>query len=329
MDSRNSSTPDFQNLIPTLGPGADIVLSEADAIQAAADSALAPATRRAYRSLWLNFDRWCRSRGYNALPAAAVAAFLAARAQTSSAATLSLSTAAISYYHRQHNLPNPTDSQGVKLVLAGLARQHRAGSQRQAKGLSREDLAAIKATACRPRIGRGGRLESAQHARNRGLKDIALCSIMWDAMLRRAEAASLAWSDVRRAADGSGRLTVRYSKTDQSGVGKILWISPASMSALELVASLHPQKPTGPLFNLSPPQITRRIAAACDAAGLGNGYSGHSPRVGAAQALAAANISLAAIMEHGRWQSSMMPARYTRHAAAAQSAMARLYAQGG
>ena len=128
---------------------------------------------------------------------------------------------------------------------------------------------------CRPR---GGRLESAQHARNRGLKDIALCSIMWDAMLRRAEAASLAWSDVRRAADGSGRLTVRYSKTDQSGAGKILWISPASMSALELVASLHPQKPTGPLFNLSPPQITRRIAAA----GLGNGYSGHSPRVGAA-----------------------------------------------
>ncbi len=46
---------------------------------------------------------------------------------------------------------------------------------------------------------------------------------------------------------------------------------------------------------------------------------------GAAQALAAANISLAAIMEHGRWQSSMMPARYTRHASAAQSAMTKLY----
>ena len=63
-------------------------------------------------------------------------------------------------------------------MLAGLAPQHRAGSQRQAKGLSREDLAVIKATVCRPRIGRGGRLESVRHARNRGLKDIALCSIM-------------------------------------------------------------------------------------------------------------------------------------------------------
>ena len=328
MDSPDSNT--HQNLIPTRPSSADIVLSEADAdaIQAAADFALAPATRRVYRSLWQGFDSWCRSRGYEALPAAAVAAFLAARAQTSSAATLSLSAAAIGYYHRQHSLPNPTDSQGVKLVLAGLARQHRAGSQRQAKGLSREDLAAIRATACRPRIGRGGRLESAQHARNRGLKDIALCSIMWDAMLRRAEAAGLTWLDVRRAPDGSGRLTVRYSKTDQRGEGKVLWISPDSMTSLELVASLRPQKPTDPLFDLSPPQITRRIAAVCEAAGLGAGYSGHSPRVGAAQALAAANISLAAIMEHGRWQSSLMSARYTRHAAAAQSAMAKLYAQG-
>ena len=115
---------------------------------------------------------------------------------------------------------------------------------------------AIRATACRPRI---GRLESAHHARNRGLIDIALCSIMWDAMLRRSEAAALTWADVRRAPDGSGRLTVQHSKTDQRGEGKVLWISPASMSALELVASLRPQAPAGPLFNLSPPQITRRL----------------------------------------------------------------------
>ena len=338
MDSPDSTTTATHNLIPTRSAAADIVhndivLSEADAdaIQASADFALAPATRRVYRSLWQGFDSWCRSRGYEALPAAAVAvaAFLAARAQTSSAATLSLSAAAIGYYHRQHSLPNPTDSQGVKLVLAGLARQHRAGSQRQAKGLSREDLAAIRATACQPRIGRGGRPESARHARNRGLKDIALCSIMWDAMLRRAEAAALTWADVRRAADSSGRLTVQHSKTDQSGAGKVLWISPSSMSALELVASLQPQQPTDPLFNLSPPQITRRIAQACKAAGLGNGYSGHSPRVGAAQALAAANLSLPAIMQHGRWQSPTMVAKYTRDSAAAQSAMAKLYAQGG
>ena len=82
------------------------------------------------------------------------------------------------------------------------------------------------------------------------------------------------------------------------------------------------------MFGLSGQKISRRIAAPCEAAGLSKGYSGHSLRVGATQALAGANISLAAIMENGRWQSLRTPARYTRKAAAAQSAMAKLYAQG-
>ena len=86
MDIPDSNTTAAHNLIPTRTASTDIILSEADAIQAAVDSALAPATRRVYRSLWQGFDSWCRTRGYEALPAAAVAAFLAARAQTSSPA---------------------------------------------------------------------------------------------------------------------------------------------------------------------------------------------------------------------------------------------------
>lgn len=50
---------------------------------------------------------------------------------------------------------NPVGTDGVKLVLAGLARQSRARAQRQAKGISLQDLAAIRATAMRPRQGRG------------------------------------------------------------------------------------------------------------------------------------------------------------------------------
>ena len=40
---------------------------------------------------------------------------------------------------------------------------------------------------------------------------------MFDGMLRRSEAAVLTWADVVREADGSGRLTVRRSKTDPEG----------------------------------------------------------------------------------------------------------------
>ena len=239
-----------------------------------------------------------------------------------------LALAAIAHQHRQHNLPNPAESEGVKIVLSGLARQGQAGAQKQAKGISREDLAAIKATACRPRRGRGGKIETWDQARERGQVDIALCAVMFDGLLRRSEAAALTWANVSRESDGSGRLTVRRSKTDQEGEGKVLWISPETMAALSAI-----RWPTDieadPVFGLSGQQISRRIAAACEAAGLGKGYSGHSLRVGAAQALAGANISLAAIMENGRWQSSRMPARYTRNAAAAQSAMAKLYGQNG
>lgn len=311
---------------------APIVLSEADAerIQAATDAAQAPATRRAYHSLWRNFAAWCKERAYQPLPAApvVVAAYLAQRAQAVKPATVRLDAAAIAHQHRQRNLPNPIDSEGVKTALAGLARLGRAGAQKQARGISREDLAAIRATACTPRVGRGGKIETEARARARGQVDIALCAVMFDGMLRRSEAADLTWADIAPVADGSGRLTVRHSKTDPQGEGKVLWISPATMEALHAMRG-ESGDGAAPVFRLSGQQISRRIAAACQAAGLGRGYSGHSLRVGAAQALAAANISLAGIMENGRWQSARMPARYTRNAAAAQSAMARLYRQNG
>ena len=304
------------------------MLTETDAerIRVATESAQAPATRRTYTSLWHNFASWCQERGYGSLPAApvAVAAYLAERAETVKPATVRLAAASIGDQHRQHSLPNPVDTDGVKVVLSGLARQGQAGAQRQAKGISREALAAIRATACRPRRGRGGKIERWEQARARGRVDITLCCLMFDGMLRRSEAAALRWEDISREADGSGRLLVRRSKTDPEGEGKVLWISPETMDALD---AIRRERDSDLVFGLSGQQISRRIAAACETAGLGKGYTGHSLRVGAAQALAGANISLAAIMENGRWQSSRMPARYTRNAAAAQSAMAKLYGQ--
>ena len=124
------------------------MLTETDAerIQAATESAQAPATRRTYASLWRNFASWCQERRYESLPAApvAVAAYLAERAETVKPATVRLAAASIGDQHRQHSLPNPVDTDGVKVVLSGLARQGQAGAQRQAKGISREALAAIR-----------------------------------------------------------------------------------------------------------------------------------------------------------------------------------------
>ena len=59
--------------------------------------------------------------------------------------------------------------------------------------------------------------------------------------------------------------------------------------------------------------------------GLGDGFTGHSGRVGMAQDLAATGVELPALMTAGRWKNSRMPARYTECQAAGRGAVARYY----
>ena len=59
-----------------------------------------------------------------------------------------------------------------------------------------------------------------------------------------------------------------------------------------------------------------RSAGRVQAAGLGDGYTGHSGRVGMAQDLVKSGVELPALMTAGRWKSSKMPARYTERKAA-------------
>ena len=79
------------------------------------------------------------------------------------------------------------------------------------------------------------------------------------------------------------------------------------------------------VFGLSASQIGRRVKAAADAAGLGDGFTGHSGRVSMAQDLAATGVDLPALMTAGRWKSSRMPAKYTERQAAGRGAVARYY----
>ena len=139
-------------------------------------------------------------------------------------ATLRAALAAIAFAHRAEGLDSPTEDEGVGATMRGLSRMLGRG-QRQAPGLTRDCLAAIRAVACVPRRGRGGRLETPEYARRRGLVDIALASVMRDGLLRRGEAAAATWSDVTWEPDGSGRLLVRRSKTDPEGIGTVLFLS--------------------------------------------------------------------------------------------------------
>ena len=323
-DTLTETTSTIQQL--PIPPG--LVAEDVGRVQEALASSRSPATRRAYASQWRMFTMWTDARGLTNLPAepSAIAAYLTERSGSGvSVATVQLSRAAIAAAHSDANLDDPCAHPGVRRTMSGLSRMF-GRPPMQATPLTSDVAAAIRATARRPRPFPSGRMESESTAERRGLVDIALVSVMRDGLLRRSEASDLVWSDVQRMADGTGRLTVRRSKTDQVSEGKVLFLSATSMADLEAIRPGDSIRADMKVFGLSSSQIGRRIARSCEVAGFAGAYSGHSPRVGMAQDLAANGAELPALMEAGRWESPTMPARYTRSQASERGAVAKYYA---
>ena len=260
------------------------------AVALAVAQAASENTHRAYRQQWAAFTAWAAAQSYRSLPAldATLAAYLTLLAGQGQA---------LAKAHQLAGFPTPAGPV-TAAALRGIGRSIGAG-QRQAAPLTAEGLAAIRATAHLPRRGRGGSLETAGFARQRGQVDVAIASVIRDGLLRVSEAAALAWADLSPAPDGSGVAAIRPAQADGAA----------------------------PVFGLAARQLNRRIQAMARAAGLGEGFSGHSGRVGMAQDLAANGAELPALMVAGRWQSARMPARYTEKQALGRGAVARYYTE--
>ena len=283
-------------------------------------------TRKNYRSQWRRFCEWAGNRGISPLPADSlqVAAYLAERLvkQGHKPATLQASAAAIGFVHRNASFADPCEAAEVKNTLRS-ARRMAGSEQKQAKGITDDDLKAIVESACIPRRWSDGRTESVEAAECKGKVDIALISTMRDGLLRVSETAVLTWEDIEEHEDGSGRLYIRRSKTDTDGEGAVAFLSLQTMENLEAIRGVSSGE--GSVFWLMPNGISTRIKEAAKAAGLGEGYSGHSPRVGMARDLARTGTELPRLMTAGRWRSPRMPALYTRNETVARGAVAQYY----
>ena len=160
--------------------------------------------------------------------------------------------------------------------------------------------------------------------------DVALLATLRDGLLRRSEAAGLTWGDVEFRDNGSALLQLRRSKTDQEAEGVVLYIGTEASQALQ---SIRPAQelpdPATLVFGMTTRHIENRVRAAAKTAGLGEGYTGHSGRVGMAQDLLKSGVELPALMTAGRWKSSKMPARYTERQPADRGAVARYYQEQG
>ena len=316
-------------------PAADTLTgADIQRLQQSLDSSVSENTRKMYASAWRSFQAWGQGRGNLSLPASpqVVAAYLAHLAEERgvSVATIRLHKAALAAVHKTHGHDDPTDHEGVRKVMKGIARSH-GRAQKQAKPLTAEALAAVRATAnTRRPLGDGRKQESAERVSWRGRVDLALLSVLRDGLLRRSEAHLLTWADVDFRNNGTALLQLHRSKTDQEGEGVVLYIGKHAADALRAIRPAEELLDLqAPVFNLSPQQIGRRVTAAAKAAGLGEGFTGHSGRVGMAQDLVKSGVELPALMTAGRWKSSKMPARYTERQAADRGAVARYYQEGG
>ena len=254
--------------------------------------ALSENTRRVYGAALRSWGLWAAVHGVDALaaPPGAFRLYLLERAGAGvGISSVRLAVSALRKLQALSGVSLTANDQIVVDTVRGLVNRG-AFVPRQAAALTTEVLAAISATALRTRRGRSGCDERRSTARKRGLVDIALCRLMSDAGLRRSEAAALVWDDLEVWADGSGRLTVRRSKTDTGA--RVVYVTPAAVKA---VAAMRPAGVRGSasIFNLAASTIARRIKAAAAAAGLGSGFSGHSGRVGMARRMATAGAPYA------------------------------------
>ena len=307
-----------------------VIADDSERIPAPIDSSQSTNTKRSYDSAWGSFEGWCFERSLTALPAdtGTICDYLAdCSTRGLRIATIRSARAAIGDRHRRSHGSDPTATSEVRVVLSDLSR-HDQRPQHRARPLTAEDMEAVRATACIPRqtSGPSPRHESPEAAERRGRMDIAILSLLRDPLIGRSELAELQWGDIECLPDGSGRITVRKWKAGRDGEYQVRFISSDTVEDVEYI---RPHGMTvdfdARVIDLTPGQIGRRVGKAAQVAGLGDGYSGHSGRVGMAQDLAASGTSMQAVMVAGRWKSERMPALYTRRKTDDQEAVAEYY----
>ena len=157
-----------------------------------------------------------------------------------------------------------------------------------------------------------------------GKRDAAIISCASDALLRVAEVSGLNVDDVTFLPDGTARIRIRRSKTDQRGRGAVQYLRARTADRLRRWMGAG-RIGSGALFRpvdrwgrvsdrrLGPDSVRAAIKRRAREAGIEGRVSGHSLRIGSAQELAERGASLAELQKDGRWKDPSMPALYIRN----------------
>jgi site-specific recombinase XerD len=305
----------MHDLIPLADTSAvTAYVSEHDAIRQFAENEKAASTLACYRADFAAFTAWCETRGRCPLPAGSqtVAWHISSVASDGlGVSSIGRRLAGIAYGHKLARQPDPCATEDVKVVLAGIRRTVGTAPRRKAA-----------ATAERVRAMLGACPDTML-----GIRDRALLALGFAGAFRRSELVALQVPDLVEVPDGF-RVTIRRSKTDQTGEGQEIviprglrirpveavqmWLQAAGITDGVLFRAVHRGghvRPWG-LCGHDVAIIVKRYALA---AGLDPAeFSGHSLRAGFATSAAETGASVLKIMETTRHKSIDVLAGYVR-----------------
>ena len=298
----------------------------------------AASTLKSYAKSYAGFERWFVGKKLSAHQVVDqhVGAYLKYKSRTCRVTTLRGIATGIAMVSEEMKdtlglEENPVLTGLVDSYLGKLQRRRRERAA-QMGPIREEHYQAVMASVKKSLVGeRSGRAEL------RAALVVALFSVAFDGMLRAGEAEEARRGDVSRRPDGSGRLYVPFSKTDQWGVGEYVYLSRRSMKALDNLKEVR-RKQVGVklkddrIFQVGPSEMLVMVREALQAAGVEGHFGTHSFRIGMAQELLLAGFGLVLIMRAGRWTSPNMPAYYVRGLDVAEGAVAelhRVWAKGG
>ena len=276
------------------------------------EGAYAPNTIKSYYADVMHFVDWCEQRNSMPFPLsdALLTEFVTYHGQTHKYATLRRKLAALKKVNALLEYAPPRETQNFQLALRRIRRSQEM-DRKQARGINRDLLL---------------RMIASQPDTIRGLRNKAILSLGYDFLARRSELIALSPSDIEFQRDGTLRATIRRSKGDPYGRGRLVYGSVRSAKLLRKWLTILPRNHTTlfcptchgqivdrPMSGRSISEIIKRaVIKTRGERPRESDVSGHSLRVGAAQDLLTMGYDVSAIMRAGGWSDLKVMNNYLR-----------------
>jgi integrase len=307
----------FDLINPALDGALVPFAEEAASARRYAGAAKAASTVLAYKADFAAFTAWCEARGLCAMPTSPEAVILHVTAIADAGQAVSSigrRLAGIAYAHKLAKATNPTSSEEVKVVLAGIRRTVGAAPKHR-KAAATHDLVRRMLDCCPDTM--------------IGRRDAALISLGFAGAFRRSELVALRVDDLELGDDGY-KVTIRRSKTDQVGQEHVIpiprgyrlrpvatvqaWLQAAGISDGLLFRAVHRGGHVRP-WGLRGHDAALIVKQRARQAGLNPAlFSGHSLRAGFLTSAAEAGASVFKMQAVSRHKSMDVLSGYVRSA---------------